>query len=295
MIAVMAKVQAEGADRGWLKSYLKEGANHQKIPQPDEAWYCPICCEKKATDLANHAEKAVTAARAKLEAFRKLSSYKHHHYEKGLSDQYETGRGSKHSKITGHHSAAVKNNNEIEGRALVTMRHSQDLLNILKARKDLLRQNLASAELALFASKPSKLDKWRTSYNIADSSSEETSNQNSRQEDEVEVGFREISAAAMDIRRNLDFLEYGFNPVFQAFEEVCDVGKGGSMYDKSTASNVIQRANSGKEEGVQKFSHDDHLAYPWKEILEFGVGRFQPGRTAVDLKDKLRNLRKGIS
>jgi hypothetical protein len=49
------------------------------------------------------------------------------------------------------------------------------------------------------------------------------------------------------------------------------------------------------QEGVQKFSHDDHLAYPWTEILEFGVGRFQPGRTAVDLKDKWRNLQKGIS
>jgi hypothetical protein len=123
MIAVMAKVQAEGAERGWLKTYLKEGANHQKvslrrrmsnifddsdellelgsdgheerchkcrrfgdllccdgcpismhssclqllslqIPQPDEEWYCPICCEKKATDLANHAEK-VTCCKPK--------------------------------------------------------------------------------------------------------------------------------------------------------------------------------------------------------------------------------------
>lgn len=49
------------------------------------------------------------------------------------------------------------------------------------------------------------------------------------------------------------------------------------------------------QEGVQQFSHDDHLAYPWKEILEFGVGRFQPSHTAVDLKDKWRNLQKGIS
>jgi hypothetical protein len=223
--------------------------------------------------------QAVTAARAKLEAFRKVSSYKHHYYEKGLSDQYETGRVSKHSKITGHHSAAVKNNNEIEGRALMTMSHSQDLLNILKARKDLLRQNLASAELALFASKPSKLDKWRTSYNIADSSSEETSNQNSRQEDEVEVGFREISAAAMDIRRNLDFLEYGFNPVFQAFEEVCDVGQGGLMYDKSTASNVIQRANSGKEVGS---SADERRPRVETKILR---------RTAVNCKEERRSAR----
>jgi hypothetical protein len=55
----------------------------------------------------------------------------------------------------------MKNNNELEGRALMTTRHSQDLFNILKAKKDLLRQNLASTEMALFACKLSKRDKWR--------------------------------------------------------------------------------------------------------------------------------------
>ncbi len=58
---------------------------------------------------------------------------------------------------------------------------------------------------------------------------------------------------------------------------------------------VITGGRDLMQEGVQQFSHDDHLAYPWKEILEFGVGRFQPSRTAVDLKDKWRNLQKGIS
>ncbi len=58
---------------------------------------------------------------------------------------------------------------------------------------------------------------------------------------------------------------------------------------------MITGGRDSMQEGVQQFSHDDHLAYPWKEILEFGVGRFQPSRTAVDLKDKWRNLQKGIS
>jgi hypothetical protein len=64
--------------------------------------------------------------------------------------------GRKHSKIIGHHLIAMNNNNELEGRDLMIMKHSQDLFNILKVMKDLLRQNLASIELALFASKPSK-------------------------------------------------------------------------------------------------------------------------------------------
>jgi hypothetical protein len=50
----------------------------------------------------------------------------------------------------------MKNNNELEGRALMTTKHSQDLFNILKAKKDLLRQILASTVMALFASKLSK-------------------------------------------------------------------------------------------------------------------------------------------
>jgi hypothetical protein len=48
----------------------------------------------------------------------------------------------------------------------------------------------------------------------------------------------------MDIRGNLDFLEYRFNPVFQAFEEVCDVEKIRLMYDKNTTNNVKQRTNN---------------------------------------------------
>jgi hypothetical protein len=58
----------------------------------------------------------------------------------------------------GHHLVVMKNNNELEGRALMTTRHSQDLLNILK---DLLRQNLASTKMVLFACKLSKQDKWK--------------------------------------------------------------------------------------------------------------------------------------
>jgi hypothetical protein len=43
---------------------------------------------------------------------------------KMVLNQYKTGRGRKHSKIIGHHLVAMKNNNELEGRALMTMRHS---------------------------------------------------------------------------------------------------------------------------------------------------------------------------
>jgi hypothetical protein len=112
-----------------------------------------------------------------------------------------------------------------------------------------LRQNLIYVEMALFASKLSKRNKWRALQNVIDYSNEETSNQNNRQEDEVEVGFRNINIGAMYIKRNLDFLEYGFNLVSQAFEELCDVEKGGLMYEKNNISNVKQRANNGKEVG----------------------------------------------
>lgn len=47
------------------------------------------------------------------------------------------------------------------------------------------------------------------------------------------------------------------------------------------------------KEGVQKFysAHDRNI--PWKKILEFGAEIFLKGRTAIDLKDKWRNLCKG--
>jgi hypothetical protein len=38
--------------------------------------------------------------------------------------------------------------------------------------------------------------------------------QNSRQEDEVEMGFRKINVVVMNIKQNLDFHKYGFNLVF---------------------------------------------------------------------------------
>jgi hypothetical protein len=63
------------------------------------------------------------------------------------------------------------------------------------------------------------------------------------------VGFRKINVVAMYIRRNLDFLEYGFNLFFQAFEKVCDVEKGRLLYDKNNTINVRQKANYGKEVG----------------------------------------------
>jgi hypothetical protein len=43
---------------------------------------------------------------------------------KMVLNQYKTSRGRKHSKIIGHHLVAMNNNNELEGRALMTMRHS---------------------------------------------------------------------------------------------------------------------------------------------------------------------------
>ncbi|BBN12235.1 protein Mp1R-MYB16 [Marchantia polymorpha subsp. ruderalis] len=45
------------------------------------------------------------------------------------------------------------------------------------------------------------------------------------------------------------------------------------------------------KEGVQKFSNDGR-GFQWKNILEFGYGKFDPSRTTVDLKDKWRNLSK---
>lgn len=46
------------------------------------------------------------------------------------------------------------------------------------------------------------------------------------------------------------------------------------------------------KEGVQKFSNVNDKVVPWKKILDFGGTVFQ-GRTAVDLKDKWRNICKG--
>lgn len=49
------------------------------------------------------------------------------------------------------------------------------------------------------------------------------------------------------------------------------------------------------KEGVGKFSNHLDSNIPWKTILEFGTGVFEKGRTAVDLKDKWRNMSKGGS
>ncbi|KAM7524537.1 hypothetical protein LguiA_014439 [Lonicera macranthoides] len=47
------------------------------------------------------------------------------------------------------------------------------------------------------------------------------------------------------------------------------------------------------KEGVQRFSNANDKSIPWKKILEFGSDVFLKGRTAIDLKDKWRNLCKG--
>ncbi|KAG0569192.1 hypothetical protein KC19_6G072300 [Ceratodon purpureus] len=49
------------------------------------------------------------------------------------------------------------------------------------------------------------------------------------------------------------------------------------------------------KEGVKRFSYNGVWGFQWKRILEFGQGRFDPSRTDVDLKDKWRNLVKGVS
>ncbi|GAB4843839.1 hypothetical protein Ancab_013801 [Ancistrocladus abbreviatus] len=50
------------------------------------------------------------------------------------------------------------------------------------------------------------------------------------------------------------------------------------------------------KEGVRRFTDGGDKAVPWKAILEFGRSVFQKGRTAVDLKDKWRNMaRAGIA
>ncbi|KAH8955812.1 hypothetical protein BDL97_07G005800 [Sphagnum fallax] len=48
-------------------------------------------------------------------------------------------------------------------------------------------------------------------------------------------------------------------------------------------------------EGVKRFSNDGLYGFQWKRIAEFGYGKFDPSRTTVDLKDKWRNLLKGVS
>ncbi|XP_062117651.1 uncharacterized protein LOC133831396 [Humulus lupulus] len=45
------------------------------------------------------------------------------------------------------------------------------------------------------------------------------------------------------------------------------------------------------KEGVQKFPKERNM---WKKVLEFGDSVFMEGRTAIDLKDKWRNMCKGI-
>lgn len=49
------------------------------------------------------------------------------------------------------------------------------------------------------------------------------------------------------------------------------------------------------KEGVHKFSRANDKIIPWTQILEFGESVFQKGRTAIDLKDKWRNICKGKS
>ncbi|KAI3733007.1 hypothetical protein L1987_64221 [Smallanthus sonchifolius] len=44
------------------------------------------------------------------------------------------------------------------------------------------------------------------------------------------------------------------------------------------------------KEGVQRFSCADDKRIPWKKILEFGRDVFDKSRTAIDLKDKWRNI-----
>lgn len=47
------------------------------------------------------------------------------------------------------------------------------------------------------------------------------------------------------------------------------------------------------KKGVRKFASVDDRIIPWKKILEFGSSVFFSGRTAIDLKDKWRNMCKG--
>lgn len=47
------------------------------------------------------------------------------------------------------------------------------------------------------------------------------------------------------------------------------------------------------QEGVRRFASDNNRTMPWKRILEFGAQIFEKHRTAIDLKDKWRNMCKG--
>ncbi|KVH94721.1 Homeodomain-like protein [Cynara cardunculus var. scolymus] len=47
------------------------------------------------------------------------------------------------------------------------------------------------------------------------------------------------------------------------------------------------------KEGVQRLWSIDNKRIPWREILSFGEGVFHKSRTAIDLKDKWRNICKG--
>ncbi|KAK1420737.1 hypothetical protein QVD17_22571 [Tagetes erecta] len=44
------------------------------------------------------------------------------------------------------------------------------------------------------------------------------------------------------------------------------------------------------KEGVERYSSANNTKVPWKEILDFGRNVFHRGRTAIDLKDKWRNM-----
>ncbi|KAI3801363.1 hypothetical protein L1987_29467 [Smallanthus sonchifolius] len=44
------------------------------------------------------------------------------------------------------------------------------------------------------------------------------------------------------------------------------------------------------KEGVERYSSANVAKIPWKEILDFGHNVFHRGRTAIDLKDKWRNI-----
>ncbi|EPS59795.1 hypothetical protein M569_15011 [Genlisea aurea] len=45
-------------------------------------------------------------------------------------------------------------------------------------------------------------------------------------------------------------------------------------------------------EGVKAYFHPNQSSIPWKLVLAFGTGRFNPSRTVTDLKDKWRNIHK---
>lgn len=280
-----------------------------RLPKDEEEWYCPICVFTKAAQVAAEANKVAAAAKEKLKTFMKESIKKQSSSEGDALHQLrqkKTQSENIEQERTGNENIRQKKSKSLRknGAGSVWESSVKCLLFNEDAKKTERAPNTPDQNISrrrLLAESTSGQKTKEKEISARPSKSSGPKDDSGEERVVQEAGVQELGSGAGDSRKvggdkhDGDLDEDGGEKLQNLDWDRFLSGRRKLPGFRRRPLPWTREEEDALMEGVRRISNNGEWGFHWKRILQFGKGRFDPSRTYGDLKDKWRNLSKGVS